>query len=324
MSKDKLSGYLEFKGPAVDQGKMDVGQAGRALVALSKLFDNYVKAQKREDLRKVIDFKINALKKGSTEIVVCLQELAPVVQPLVSTATAVLIADAIGLKELGKSFFSTVGQQLALKLFSKGKALEEKSRSVLDGNVVIVLKNSDGKEKTVSQISWDQFKINQPLIRDLIPLEEKKTESLRVGYFDSPKEKVEVAHVTYQQKKELSFDDDFLPARERFNEDFNDEDAVDIKLVGKFMDYYGRAQKYHFSFQTRKKQDETGRQYILCIVPQDKIDELIDHLKPSHKKNICIFGKATKDSDGKIDKIKIRYISEDEDFNPEQVTLLQY
>jgi len=323
MAHEEISGYLTFKGPAVNEGKMGAEETGRALLALAKLFDNFIKIQKREDLRKMIEFKVSEFKKGSTEIGVCLQELVPVVQPLAATGSALLIAETIGLRELGKSFFSTVGTQLGLKLFSGGKKLDEDSRKPENGAINVVVVNTQGEKRTVSQNDWEQYGPNQPYLRDLIQLDQGKAEDLHLGYLEK-KRKVEVAHVNYQQRNSFVVDDEYLPARERFDEEFKEQDATPLTLVGKFMDYYGRAQKYHFSFQARKKQDEIGRHYILCIVPEDKIDEIIEYLKPSNKDNVSIYGLATKNHEGKFDKIKVQYISKDEDFNPDQVNLFDY
>ena len=97
-----------------------------------------------------------------------------------------------------------------------------------------------------------------------------------------------------------------------------------MKLIGEFMDYYGFAQKYHFSFQARKNQDEIGKQYILCIVPTARISEIIDGLKPEKKKRVCIYGQVNRNLDDKVDKIRVEYISEEEDFNPAQVKFFKY
>ena len=83
------------------------------------------------------------------------------------------------------------------------------------------------------------------------------------------------------------------------------------------------ARKYHFSFQARKNLDEIGKQKILCKLKKIEISEIIDLLKPENQKaNVCIFGKAIKDKDGKIDKIYIEWFNTDENYNPNQIKLI--
>lgn len=106
------------------------------------------------------------------------------------------------------------------------------------------------------------------------------------------------------------------------SEPFEEDKAEDVRIVGKFIDFYGLAHRYHFSFQARKEQDIYGKQKILCIVDKQEISTVIDLLKPEAKTNVCIKGKATKDREDKIDKIKVEWVNTDPDYNPDQTAII--
>jgi hypothetical protein len=337
-SSSPVMGYLEFKGPSVDEGKMSAEDAGRSLLAAGKMFKNFLKEHHdSKSLKKQIALEVCSIKKGSTEFGLCAQEItniAPVVAPAVEgittavnaflgTGTVFLVAKAFGVQEFFKSFMSTMGEQVALKVLSKGGMLKEEKREAIEGRVVVVIMNEDGEKKSVSQTSWHQYLMNQGNLAELVPLEKGKAEKMSMGYFENG-EKVPVANVTYKDRGAFASDADYLPARERFNDDFEEKNSEEVKLVGQFMDYYGLAQKYHFSFQARKNLEEVGRQYILCIVPEQKIPQLIDYLKPENRRNITVFGRGTRNIEGKIDKVKITFVSEAEDYNPEQTEMFEY
>ena len=83
------------------------------------------------------------------------------------------------------------------------------------------------------------------------------------------------------------------------------------------------AQKYHCSFQARREQDRIGKQKILCILNSEKQkDEVLDLLKDREKNHIVhIFGRATRDWEDRIDKIKIEWINSNENYNPNQTII---
>jgi hypothetical protein len=322
---DETVGFLKFNGPSVNEGKMNVDSAGKALIALGKMFDNYTKSERGNEGKKLVELRIFRINKSSTEFGMCAQEVAPILQPLANAGTMLIAAQALGLTELTKSFFSTVGEQLALKIFLKGKEPTKiaKTLNKKKQSIETVVTNLEGAKKIVSDKAFEQYKQNGAHIKDLVQLDKGKAEELQIGY-EKGEAKTIVAKINYQDKPNFQGDFDHLPARERFDEDFNESNASRVKIVGQFMDYYGLAQKYHFSFQARKKQGEIGKQYILCIVPEQEIANIIDYLKPGNKKDLCIYGKAQKNAEGKYDKMKIEYISQQEDFNPDQVELFTY
>jgi hypothetical protein len=133
---------------------------------------------------------------------------------------------------------------------------------------------------------------------------------------------VDTAEVVVGDKDSFVEDVDPDVLARRMSESFDEQDATDETVKGQFVDFYGLAHKYKFSFQARKKQEEFGKQKILCIVEDAMISEILDLLKPENKKNICIHGKATRDQDGKLDKIKIEWFNVNPDYNPNQERLV--
>ncbi len=313
--EEQFIGYLKFFGPSVEEGKIDIEKVGNSLVALNKLFKKYSK-QKNGGL----SLKLGGIKKNCTEVNIFMEQIVPVIQPVAKVTTGLLIAKSIGLTELGKQFFGIVGQQLALKLFSKGKKIDAVRYSTESKIPSVLLKDAEGREQWFPKEIWDLQKDFSPALRDMIQLEAGREEKMQIGYYDKDKAK-KLGEVGYGQKgffdeeKDTTFD-------ERLDEKFDEEQAQEVKVAGKFVDYYGLAHEYHFSFQARKAQRETGKQKILCKVEEEKITHFIDLLKPENQeKNIYIGGLAVKTADGKIDKIKIAWFSYDEYYNPKQPKL---
>ena len=315
MTQDKTQfiGYLKFSGPSVDEGRIDIEKIGNSLIALNKLFIKFAKA----DESKNISLKLGDIKKGSTEVNIFLEQVIPVVQPVVNTTALLMVAKSVGITEFGKQFFGTLGQQVALNIFSKGKKLEKTKEVFENGDIYVLTKNIQGEEKKFLKELYDsQSEFALPL-RDLIQLEDKKEESLEVGYYENNYTN-KIADIKFEQKEFFNIDRE-LSFEERMEEEFDELKAENIKIIGKFVDYYGMAHKYHFSFQARKNQEEIGKQKILCKTEGLSVSDIIELLKPEkQEKNICIYGKATKDQEGKIDKIKIIWFNADENFNPQQ------
>lgn len=309
-------GYLKFFGPSVEEGKIDIEKIGNSLIALNKLFKKYANPEES----KAISLKLGKIKKNCTEVNIFFEQIVPIIQPVATTAELLMVAkiiDYVGITEFGKQFFGTIGQQIALKLFSKGKKLEKQKDVIENGKLYVVVKNIEGDERKIIKEIYDSQKYFSVPLKDLIQLEDKKEEKMEVGYYENS-ESQKVADIQVTQKDFFNADED-QNFEERLEEEFDESKAEDIKVIGKFIDYYGMAHKYHFSFQARKNQEEIGKQKILCKTDGLNMSEIIDLLKPEkQEKNICISGKATKNSDGKIDKIKIDWFNEDENFNPDQ------
>lgn len=314
---EQFIGYLKFFGPSVEEGRIDVEKIGTSLIALGKLYAKYSKQSGDEK----ISLKLGKIKKNCTEVNIYFDQIVNVMQPAAQTLPYLLIAKGVGITELGKQFFGTIGQQWALKLFSRGQKVEKIKETVKNGKIFVIVKNVDGEEKFIPKEIYDNQNEYAAPLRDLIQLEEKKEEKLEIGYYQGSQSK-KIAEVNYGQKAYFTSVRE-VANNERLEEEFDESKAEEIKIIGKFVDYYGMAYRYHFSFQARKKQEEIGKQKILCIISGIEISNIIDLLKPENQeKNICIFGKATKNNEGKIDKIKIEFISKDENFNSKQKKLI--
>jgi len=271
---DQFIGYLKFFGPSVEEGRIDIEKIGNSLVALNKLFKKYSK--KEEAIN--VSLKLGNIKKKCTVVNIVLEQIVPIAKPVVGAMTVLLIAKSIGIDELGKQFFGTIGQQIALKLFSKGQKLEKQKDLFENDKNYVLVKNIEGHvEKFLKEI-YDSQKDSSSALNDLIQLEEQREEKIEVGYYVGSSSR-KVADVDWSQKDYFQIPEE-LSFEERLLEEFDESKSEHIKIIGRFVDYYGLARKYHFSFQARKNQDEIGKQKTICIVDDSKVSEIIDLLKP--------------------------------------------
>lgn len=309
-------GSLKFFGPSVDDGSIDIEKIGTSLVALNRLFKKCVP---QEDSSRV-SLKLEGVRKNCTELNLIFEQIAPLAQPVAAGTGFLLVCKAIGLDELGRQFFGTVGNQLALKLFSKGKKLDELKTLPVNGEICVEIRNAEGETRTVTKREYDLLAETAPHLKDFIQLEPGREESMKLGYYEGGVLK-EISTVSVSEKEcfQVAEKQNF---EDRLNEDFDEASAKPERIVGKFIDYHGLAHKYHFTFQARKNQSETGKQKILCKVDESRASEFIDLLKPEHQEeNICIGGKATQSPDGKIDKIIVEWFSKDVNYDPEQTKM---
>lgn len=313
----QFTGFLKFYGPFADEGSVDISKAGKSLVALDRFSKKYQKEILKLNNDQQIALKISGVNKNCSEIVIALSEL---IQSNAANFALISIGlERIGIAEFGKQFFGTLGAQLALMLFSKGKRMKEIDCKIEKNTPVIILQNMEGQTKKISIKDWGEYKQLNTYLAGIVQLEKGKEERMKIGYKIGDKIK-DVAEIEYKEKDYFDSGEEFS-IEERMKEPFDEESAKEEKIVGKFVDYYGLAHKYHFAFQARKKQDDFGKQKILCIVSQSLISRTLDYLKPENKGNVCICGKATRDWEGKVDKIKIEWINEDEDYNPHQTEI---
>lgn len=314
--------YIKFYGPYVTEGRIDLGQAGKTLVSLNKWFKKYRREFVKSDNNIVL--RAGAIREGSSEIQFFLDFLG---SGYGHGAVIALIGGSLlknfGIRDFFQKFMGTLGEQLALKLFAKGETLTEEKKFAEDGKVKVKLRNIDGKKLIVLGEDWEIYQETGSSLNGFCNLEKGKEEKMTVGFHDAQtRVDRDISELTFEDKEFFQDVNDPEEWARRLSEPFDETKASETKIVGQFVDYYGLAHKYHFSFQARKEQDIYGKQKILCIVDDDKIEEILDLLKPNNRKNVCIKGMATKDREGKIDKIKIEWINEDPDYNPEQTSMV--
>lgn len=317
MKNESMKAYLKYTGAAVNDGKMDIEKAGISLSSFGKIFKKYQKIKNKEN----ISIKLCDVKKGSTELNIIIEQILPVANTIAEPTAWYIAAKTIGITEFGKQFFGTLGEQIALRRFSKGKPLKRIKEFAAGGKLYIEIKNIDGKTKNIErEIYYNRRFYNS--LGDVVQLETGKEDKMEIGYYDDKNKKQIIAQIDCSEKDLFKSECEEENLNEKLDEDFDESKAKSRMVEGTFVDYYGLAHKYNFSFQARKDQHRVGKQKILCIVEQSNESEAIDYLKPKNrKKNICIFGKAIENNEGKIEKIKILHISKNPDFNPDQMEL---
>ena len=313
--------YLRFDGPLAKDGRVSIGKAGKTMVAI----DRWTKLYKKEYLNSKSDFvlRVGAIEKGSSEVQIFLEFLNQALNTPAGKLGAVgLFTQVPGVKDFLKAYGKTLGEQLALKKFAKGKPVQESDAFAKKGSVYVTVYNTDGESKEAEKKSTDFYRASSQSLNNVYSLEPGKEDKLRIGYHTDGKN-TDTATITPQDKDSFVDDSDPDNLARRMAEPFEEKKAVEVKIIGQFVDFHGLAYRYKFSFQARREQEEYGKQKILCIVNENSVSEIIDLLKPENKKNICISGKATKDLEGKIDKIKIDWFNEDPDHNPDQIGLVE-
>lgn len=316
--KEEFKGYIKYFGPLTEDGSLDIAKAGKSMTSLDRFLKKYQHDVLGLDKEGQYILKISEINNNCSELIFIVTEVVK------STPVDILFAgiglNQLGVGEFGKQFFGTLGQQLALKIFSRGKSTK-KNREFIDGDKVLIeLINSDQEKKIVTLKAWENFIKLAPYLDGFVQLEKGKEEEMRIGYRDNSRDN-QVAIIKYEEKDYFGIPEG-LPVEERMNEPFDESNATQETIVGRFIDFYGLAHKYHFAFQARKKQDEIGKQKILCIVPESQTSQILDYLKPEFEKNVCISGKATRDWEGRVDKIRIDWVSENENHNPDQGTIV--
>lgn len=315
--------YIKLNGESVNLGRADIGAAGKTLLALDKWTRAYKKANPQKDTD--IQLKLGNIREGSTELQVFLDVVNTVMNSPAAQfgGTAILLGNTPGVKDFLKKFGGTLGEQLALKIFAKGKKLTESDLFVKDRTVRVYAVNEFGDRREVDKKQLDLYRNTSNALNGLNVVNPGKIDSVSVGYHTASEGYSEVGKIDEGSKDafiDLSDPDEYA---RRMNEPFNEEKAKEEKIIGQFVDFHGLAYRYKFSFQARKDQDNFGKQKILCIVDEKQVSDILELLKPENKKNICISGKAIRDMENRVDKIKIDWFNENPDFNPDQTELLQ-
>lgn len=323
---NEMIGYLKFFGPSVDDGKIDAKKAGKALIALQNAFEIFQeeerkKSKAKKDENQKLVLRLGGVRKNCTEILYMIEPLLKGAEWLACALTANKILKEIGVYEFPKAWFKTMGEQMALKKFAKGEAVREKEKKVIENNVVVVLENSQKETKEFSQEALNYQKLLEEQIYELAQLEENSAEKLEIGFYEpKTKQSVKVEETTFKETDFFKYQKQ-KTLEEKIAEDFDEKKAERIdRIIGQFTDYFDLASKYHFAFQPRKNTSRFGKNRILCIVPKKYIGMIFDEFKKEKKdrNNLVIGGIINKDEDGNIDKIKIEWISDNENFDPQQ------
>lgn len=315
--------YIKFDGPAAELGSVDIAKAGKALSALARWNRYYKKEMLRDKVQ--YSLKIVDIKKNCTELQIVVDIVQNAVKgvPVPTLLTTAAILNLPGVKDFIKGFAGELGKQLALKVFAAGKPVRESEMYVKNNKIMAKVINSDNQSMEATKEQIDFYRKSGMSLNGMYALEEGKENRLRVGYHDSSSGYVDTAEIVVADKNSFVEDNDPDVLARRMSESFDEEAASLETINGQFVDFYGLAHKYKFSFQVRNKQEEYGKQKILCIVEDSMVSEIIDLLKPENKKNVWVRGLANRDQEGKIDKIKIQWFNLDPDYNPNQTSLVK-
>lgn len=316
MEDNEFKIYIKFDWPEASKWRMDIEKAWKTLIAFSKILKKYSKDCNKPDFQPII--KIEDISEWSTDLILSIIDTFQQ-HPIWSAELlygSKLIFENFWIKAFFEHFMGTLGDQLALKRFSKNQVLDQWK---IEWNS-IPLTNFSWEKRIFDYKSWENYQSLAPYLNDLYNLEAWKEDIMKLWYRDWNKE-VEVAEITTADKEYFSPWDNWWKFLDRLEEDFDEKHTVERRITWVFVDYYGLAHKYHFSFQARKNQDEIWKQKILCIIDPEMISQAIDYLKPENSHNVTIFWNAVLDSEWKVDKLKIKWISSDPDFNPNQTSI---
>lgn len=319
MTKDKSDFlYASFSGPNADNGEINIAKAGQILLALNRWQRHYKKDYKQNKVN--FNLKLRAVKKNCTELQIVL-DILDKAKPVIDVGTVAAFTNLPGVKDFLKEIGKTLGAQLMLKVFAKNKHLRESEPYLQNNKIVVKVTNFNNETRIVPKDQIDFYRKTSRILDDMYVLEPNKEDRLKVGYFTSDSG-YEVTGEVFVSDRE-AFSNPYLDSiEERMEEGFDDSKAFECKVIGQFVDSYSLAHKYKFAFQARKQQEDYGKQKILCIVEPEMISEIYELMKPENKGNVCIKGKAMRDKEGRLDKIKIEWINRDENYNPNQTELL--
>ena len=159
--------YMTFRGPSVDAGEMDIGQASRVFAALDKWKKQYEKEFAPDNN---FSIKLKSVEKGCTDFHFIVEALKAGWLPMTIFATSKL-ANAPGVKdflqEIGKEF----GKQVALKIASKGKTLTESAPYIENNKVMVDVFSGKNKIGSMEKRSTDFYRKSNKLLNDLYVLE---------------------------------------------------------------------------------------------------------------------------------------------------------
>ena len=311
--------YASFSGPSADSGELNIAKAGQILLALNRWQRHYKKDYKQDKVN--FNLKLRAVKKNCTELQIAL-EILDKAAPAIGVGTVAAFMNLPGVKDFLKEVGKTLGAQLMLKVFAKNKHLRESEPYLEKNKIVVKVTNYNNETRVVPKDQIDFYRKTSRILDDMYVLEPNKEDKLKVGYYSSDTGYHVTAEVSTADRE--AFSNPYLDSiQERMEEGFDESKAFECKVVGQFVDSYSLAHKYKFAFQARKQQEDYGKQKILCIVEPEMISEIYELMKPENRGNVCIKGKAMRDKENRLDKIKIEWINRDENYDPNQTRLVE-
>ncbi len=312
--------YMTFRGPSVDAGEMDIGQASRVFAALDKWKKQYEKEFAPDNN---FSIKLKSVEKGCTDFHFIVEALKAGWLPMTIFATSKL-ANAPGVKdflqEIGKEF----GKQVALKIASKGKTLTESAPYIENNKVMVDVFSGKNKIGSMEKRSTDFYRKSNKLLNDLYVLEANKITEAEVGYKIQGSDRCSLATIKLTNRESFIEDNPKDKLADRLLEPFDERKAEEVRIVGRFIDSYGLAQKYQFALQVREDVGMYGKQKVLCEMPAELISPTYDLLKPENRKNVTVKGLATRDNENRLDKMKVEWYSNNPDHNPDQTDMMNY
>ncbi|GEM_PF-1070493 len=313
--------YITFRGPSVDAGEIDIGQAGKVLVAFEKWKRQYEREFSSDNK---FSIKIKSIEHGCTDLQFVVDILQAGAAPFCLLAAGKVIKEVVnlpGVKDFLQEFGKEFGKQLSLKIASKGKTLTESAPYFKNDKVMVDVFRGKNKVGSIEKKSIDFYHASNKSLNDLYILEVGKITEAEVGYRVEGEKRSSLATIKLIDKE--AFLD--INAKDRLSdrllEPFDEERSEEVKIVGRFIDSYGLAQRYKFALQVRKETGRYGKQKVLCDMPANLISPTYDLLKPENRKDVTVKGLATRDNENRLDKMKIEWYSDDPDYNPDQANL---
>lgn len=310
--------YMTFRGPSVDAGEMDIGQASRVFVALDKWKKQYEKEFAPDNK---FSIKLKSVEKGCTDFHFIAEAVDAGWLPLTIFAASKL-ANAPGVKDFLQEIGKELGKQVALKIASKGKTLTESAPYIKNDKVMVDVFSGKNKIGSMEKRSIDFCHKSNKSLNDLYVLEANKITEAEVGYKIQGSDRCSLATIKLTNREAFVEDNAKDKLADRLLEPFDERRAEEVRIVGRFIDSYGLAQKYQFALQVREDIGMYGKQKVLCEMPVELISPTYDLLKPENRKNVTVKGLATRDNENRLDKIKIEWYSDDANYNPDQTDMM--
>jgi len=288
---------FKYTGLAVNEGYLEAARFGKAMLGMDGVFDEISRSHQSQHEAVKSKLLVKVLP-GSIEFWLAL-------------AAVGVVADSIGLRELGKQFFGEIGKQLALRLFMKnGEVKKVDAPYIKNGKLFYALKNNDGKTLIVNHETLELYKkrgIDRYLSEIIAPLEKGNIDNLVYSY-NTGTVAITSADKPYFEMPEEAVE--YLDVEEVFEE--AKAEKIDA-LCGQFVTYKALASKYPFYFQVREKQNVYGKRFILCTLADEELRPKCLDLMKLRERNILISGFGIKNTSGQYARIKITSVEKSPD-----------